>query len=155
MMNSEHMSTSTPKTMPPPSVDRRPHVEDWMYIWGEIEQVRRKDGDLAAVNLCGGPAGSRRGGFSLQNSLLIHADVDRCLNRFGPYAKEMVGLHYVDDWEWSEEMESTIWKDGTTTSRPTGRFVRQHEHKVKHHLRRTIGDIVRSVGKELGLKLRS
>ena len=125
-----------------------------MYIWGEVEQVRRRDGDLAAVNLGGGQAGCRRGGYSLQNSLLIHADVDRCLNRFGPYAKEMVGLHYVDDWEWAEEQETTTWKDGTQTSQASGRYVRRHENKVKHHLRRTIGDIVRAVGKELGLKLR-
>lgn len=116
-------------------------MEIWLYLWGEVEQA-------GGAAVCTGDAspGSRRGGFSIPNSLLIHAQVDRELDKLGPFAKAIARRFFVDGWEWEECMGEDVMIDSFgkrhVSAVPTGKFFRKMTHKLGRGQLCAVNDIV-------------
>lgn len=134
---------------------KRPFVETWLFVWGEVEQQRILCGDLASVQISTDAAGKSRGGYSLPDSLLIHSAIDGALRSLGKWAYDMVAKAYVHGWSWEEATKVEEWADGTKTLIRLGSYYRKPKPgTLKQHQERTVKEISRDLARLMGLRWR-
>lgn len=150
-----------PEKPRPKAREKKQHIRVWLFIWGEVEQQRLLCGDLAAVLTGMASKGAKRGGHSLQNSLLIHADLDGRIRAMGAVALNLFTKVYVNGWEWEEayrEGEGYTDQFGKVhkgTSRPTGRYYRRPKPGAfRTHHARMVDELTRQLAESMDLEWR-